>query len=291
MKLQHNIDLFPYLSMRLHTKAEYFFEAKTKEDLFQAIQTTHASGMPLTILGGGSNLVFHSSIIQGLVMKNSYADIRVVSENDDTIDIEVGSGTNMGVLVQYISERGYSGLEYHKGLPGTVGGAVYMNSKWTRPLTYVGDCVTSALLSDASGKEKQVTKEYFSFAYDYSKLQDTHEYVISVTFRLNKSTSDVVTQHAKEAQTYRSKTQPAGRPTCGCFFRNLPTKSAGYLIDMAGMKGQSVGSFAVSDIHANFIVNTGGDARPEDLKQLILQIKEKVLEKFGIQLEEEVQVL
>lgn len=301
MQLQHNIDLFPYLSMRLHTKAEYFFEAKMHADLLHAIQTAHSLGLPLIMLGGGSNLVFHSSVIHGVVVKNSFAAIRVVSEHDDSVDIEVGSGTNMGVLVQYSSEHGYSGLEYHKGLPGTVGGAVYMNSKWTRPLSYVGDCVVSAMLSDASGTEKQVTKDYFTFAYDYSKLQDTHEYIISVTFRLKKSTSEVVTSQAKEAQLYRSKTQPGGMPTCGCFFRNISdkeqkkhnllTKSAGYLIDTAGMKGKTVGSFMVSDVHANFIINTGGDARPEDLQKLVGQIKAEVMGKFGIQLEEEVQVV
>lgn len=299
-KIQEQIDLFPYLSMRLHTKAQYFFEAKTREDLLNAIKATFKLNIPLIMVGGGSNIVFHASFVMGLVVKNSFSDLKVVSENKEEIDIEVGSGMNMALLIQHLEEKGYSGLEYQKGLPGTVGGGVYMNSKWTLPLSYVGDCVLQADLADKKGNEKKVDRDYFQFAYDYSKLQDTHEYVISVVFRLKKMDISLVTERALNAQTYRHKTQPFGKPTCGCFFRNvsegvqkkysLPTKSAGYLIDKAGLKGTTIGSFMVSDIHANFIVNKGGDARPEDLKVLSDLIKKKVKERFGIQLEEEVEI-
>jgi UDP-N-acetylmuramate dehydrogenase len=301
-RIQEQFDLFPFLSMRLHTKAEYFFEAKTKQDLLASIQAADKLKIPLVMLGGGSNLVFHASHVDGLVVKNSYSDMHIVSETEKDIDIEVGGGMNMALLIQHLEEKGYSGLEYQKGLPGTVGGGVYMNSKWTHPVSYVGDCVQSAILADGKGIEKKVDRAYFEFAYDYSKLQDTHEYVISVVFHLEKLDSKLVTERALNAQAYRHKTQPFGKPTCGCFFRNisedtqkkynLPTKSAGYLIDQAGLKGTTIGSFTVSSAHANFIQNTGvGEARPEDLKKLAELIKEKVKAKFNIQLEEEVQIM
>lgn len=299
-RISEQVDLFPYLSMRLHTQAQYFFEAKSSKDLLNALSVTSADHIPLTLLGGGSNLVFKDTMVPGLVVKNSYSEIKLVSETETDAVIEVGSGTTMAQLVLYCCEKGYSGLEYHKGLPGTVGGAVAMNSKWTHPLNYVGDSVVTALLSDASGTEKKVDSSYFAFAYDYSKLQETHETLLSVTFKLIKLDSLTVTQHAQEALTYRVKTQPSGKPTCGCFFQNisdeeqkklgLPTKSAGYLIDNAGMKGKSVGSFAVSPIHANFIINTGGDSKPQDLAQLVTTIKTKVKEKFGVELKEEVKI-
>lgn len=298
--VREQVDLFPYLSMRIHTNAQYFFEAKSKNDLLNAIKASSQLDIPLIMLGGGSNMVFHSATIAGLVVKNSFSDMRVVADNERDVDVEVGSGTSMAVLVQYLSEKGYSGLEYQKGLPGTVGGGVYMNSKWTHPLSYVGDCVLSAVLANKQGEEKKVDKDYFAFSYDYSNLQKTHEFILSVTFRLKKMDSQVIIERAQETQEYRKKTQPSGKPTCGCFFRNiseeeqkkhnLPTKSAGYLVDQAGMKGVSVGSFAVSDIHANFIINRGGDARPEDLKKLTDEIKEKVKAQFGIELKEEVEI-
>jgi len=175
-----------------------------------------------------------------------------------------------------------------------------MNSKWTHPLSYVGDSVLSGILADNQGVEKKVEKGYFAFDYDYSSLQKTHEFVISVTFRFKKTDPQTVSQRAQEALEYRSKTQPQGKSTCGCFFRNisekeqqehkLPTKSAGYLIEQVGMKGKSVGSFVVSDVHANFIINTGGNSRSEDLQQLALLIKGKVRRQFGIELIEEVEI-
>jgi len=300
-KIREQVDLFPYLSMRLHSIAQYFFEAKTKEELLLAIQAAHKLDLPLIVLGGGSNAVFQKSQVNGLVLKNSYSSIQALAATDATVDIEVGSGTNMAVLVQNIAEQGLSGLEYHKGLPGTVGGAIYMNSKWLHPVCYVGDKLVSAILIDAEGKEKKVLREYFKFDYDFSILQETHELLISAVFRLQKNDSEIVLQRADESIEYRKKTQPSGVATCGCFFRNisaaeqkehsLPTKSAGYLIDKAGMKGMQRGSFKVSDVHANFIINTGGDAKPEDLVSLVKLIKQQVKEKFGVELREEVEIM
>jgi len=300
-KVREQVDLFPYLSMRLHCMAHYFFEAKTKEDLLQAIQAAYQLNISLIVLGGGSNAVFQSSKVEGLVLKNSYSFQQALSATDTTVDIEVGSGTNMAILVQSLAEQGLSGLEYHKGLPGTVGGAIYMNSKWLHPPCSVGDRLVSAILIDKEGKEKKVTKDYFTFDYDFSILQETHEYIVSVIFRLQKNDSEVVLQRADESIEYRKKTQPSGVATCGCFFRNitsaeqkdhnLPTKSAGYLIDKSGLKGMQRGSFKVSDVHANFIINTGGDARPEDLVSLVKLIKQQVKEKYGVKLKEEVEVL
>ncbi len=300
-KVREGVDLFPYLSMRLHTKAQYFFEAQSKDDLLKAVQATKQLNIPFIMLGGGSNAIFKGSQVEGLVVKNSFTSIMAISATDTTAHIEVGSGTNMAQLVQYLAEQGLSGLEYHKGLPGTVGGAVYMNSKWLHPVCYVGDCVVSAVLVDGEGKEKKVDRKYFAFDYDYSILQKTHELLISVVFRLKKKDPDVLIQRANGSIEYRKKTQPSGSATCGCFFRNiaaseqiahgLPTKSAGYLIDKAGMKGVQIGSFKVSDVHANFIINEGGDARPEDLMSLVEKIKSKVKGQFGIILKEEVELL
>lgn len=300
-RVQENIDLFPYLSMRLHTLAQYYFEAKSKEDLIKAVKAAHTLKLPFIMLGGGSNAVFDRSEVKGLVVKNSYSSITALSATDETVDMEVGSGTNMAILVQKLAEQGLSGLEYHKGLPGTVGGAVYMNSKWLHPVSYVGDCVESALLINKEGEEKKVDKTYFAFAYDYSVLQKTHELLINVVFRLKKKDSETILKRADESIEYRKKTQPTGVATCGCFFRNitseeqkthgLPTKSAGYLIDKAGLKGLQRGSFKVSSVHANFIINQGGDARPEDLAELVKNIKSKVKEQFGIILKEEVELL
>lgn len=295
------VDLFPYLSMRLHTKAQYFFEAQSEADLSNAIQAAHKLHIPVVLLGGGSNAIFTSSHVSGLVIRNAFQSI-VAKDDGKFMDVTVSSGTQMSLFVERTIAMGAEGFEYHKGLPGTVGGAVYMNSKWTKPITYVGDTLISAQLMDKNGMIKTVDKAYFRFAYDYSFLQETKEILISATFKLKKVDKNILRLRAMESIEYRKITQPVGVATCGCYFRNisekdqnthhLPTKSAGYLIDKCGMKGYTVGSFSVSTVHANFIVNTdAGLSKPEDLATMVQTIKARVKEKFGVILKEEVQII
>ncbi|MFH0772833.1 MAG: UDP-N-acetylmuramate dehydrogenase [bacterium] len=299
-KVRKNVDLFPFLSMRLHTKASYLFEATSRDDLVCSLQAAHTLALPAVIMGGGSNMVFKGSIIPGLVILNLYSEITTLAETDKTIDLCIGSGTPMSVVILYSVKHGLSGLEQHKGLPGTVGGALYMNSKWTRPPSYVGDMLVGAEIIDRKGHVRRVDRDYFHFSYDYSKLQDTKEILLTATFRLQKKTVHEVAKNADESFAYRKKTQPFGVATCGCFFQNItpeqqkqlnvPTRSVGYLIDQVGLKGVKVGSFTVSSVHANFITNEGGDAHPEDLSTLVENIKERVRAKYGVELKEEVQI-
>jgi len=147
---------------------------------------------------------------------------------------------------------------------------------------------------------KKVAKSYFKFAYDYSILQKTGEIVLEAVFRLKKIDPKILQDRAARSFKYRKKTQPFGVASSGCFFRNisdeeknkrnLPTASAGYLIDKAGLKGFTVGGFYVSPIHANFIINKG-NGKNEDLIKLLGIIKKGVKEKFGVELEEEVIII
>jgi UDP-N-acetylenolpyruvoylglucosamine reductase len=298
-RVDENRGLLPYLTLRMGTKAKYFFEAKSREDLINAKRASLVLKLPLYILGGGSNIFFTKPLIIGLVVKNIYQKKLIIQETDDTGEILVSSGYPTNLLVNQLIETGYQGLEYHLGLPGTVGGAIFMNSKWTNPLTYFGEKLIKADLIDTQGKIKSVDHDYFQFAYDSSVLQKTKEILLEVTFRFKKEDKQVLKQRAQLALQYRLRTQPKGVATCGCFFRNialeekdrlgLPTTSVGYLIDHAGLKGLRQGNFIVSDKHANFIVNMGRDkAKPEDLLILISLIKEKIKKKFKIDLKEEV---
>ncbi|MBI2641239.1 hypothetical protein HYW87_01420 [Candidatus Roizmanbacteria bacterium] len=175
-----------------------------------------------------------------------------------------------------------------------------MNSKWTNPTRYFGDSLVSALILDKEGDVKKVDRDYFQFAYDSSVLQKTKEIVLTVTLKLKKAPSEALKKRNQNAMAYRKKTQPYGIFSSGCFFRNigeaerlragLPTSSAGYLVDKAGLKGTKSGNFVVSDKHANFIIHKGnGD--PKDLVKLLQIIKERVKEKFGVELKEEVVVI
>ena len=295
-------NLFPYLTLRTSTVAEYFFEAHTKEDLINAVKVAQQCHISFTMIGGGSNIAATKNSISGLIIKNNYAKLELLKEEKEYVEVLVSSGYTITLLVNKTIEKGWGGFEHHEGLPGTMGGAIYMNSKWTHPWSYVSDPLISANLLDASGEVKTVNRDYFCFAYDYSILQKTREIFIDGVFRLIKKDPAILKQQSHETMLYRRQTQPFGEATCGCFFRNiskedqerlhLPTTSSGYLIDQVGMKNKGVGTFVISPMHANFIINTGKmEGNTADLLQLVEEIKVKVREKFGIELVEEVVVV
>jgi len=297
LKIEKNKNLKPYNTLKTEAFASYFFEAKEKEDLVNIKKYSLFFQLPLLIIGGGSNLVFIRKKIDKLVVKNSYVSLEKLLEDKNYVYVKASSGLPMAFLVNESIKNGWSGLEYHYGLPGTVGGAIYMNSKWTNPLSYVGDYLEKAVLIDNQGCLKEVDRYYFQFAYDYSILQKTQEILVEVVFKLKKEKKELVKKRAQEALIYRKKTQPFGVFSSGCFFQNisekerlekkLPTTSSGYLIDKAGLKNFSVGDFYISPIHANFIINKG-NGKASDLKKLLKIVKKKVKEKFGVKLKEEV---
>ena len=287
INLEMNKDITSLFTLKIKTRAEYFFEAKTREDLISAKKYSLEQKLPLLILAGGSNLAITKDVIPGLVVKNSYSQSKIISEDANHVLLSVSSGYPVSKLVNETVEKGLSGFQYHKGLPGTVGGAIYNNSKWTKPLSSFGDNLIEAYLVDKNGNEKKVNKEYFQFAYDFSILHQTKEILLEAILKLTKKDPEELKNQAVKALDYRRQTQPQGVFTSGCFFQNVSGGSAGEMIDKAGLKGFCVGNFQVSQKHANFIINTG-NGKPEDLKKLVKIIKDRVKEKFGVELKEEV---
>jgi len=286
-KIQKNIDLLPFNTLKTHSIAEYFLEADTREDLIEGKKFTLKNKLPLFVLAGGSNLVIVKDKINGLVIKNSYKELKILKETGNDLLLSVSSGYPVSLLVNETVNKGYQGFEYYKGLPGTVGGAVYMNSKWTKPESYFGENLIYAYLINDRGRDKKVNKDYFQFGYDYSYLQESNEIILEAVFKLKKVDPVILKERAKYAFEYRKKTQPIGVKTSGCFFKNVNGSSAGRMIDQAGLKGFAVGDFFVSSLHANFIINRG-NGKSKDLLKLVKIIKEKIRQKFGVELQEEV---
>lgn len=299
-RIRKDKDISFYFTLRTHTIAEYYLEVETRQDWVDIVKFAHDNTIPLFILGGGSNMAVTKDFIPGITVRNLYQKKEIIAETEETADLLVSSGYSVARLVAETTTAGLEGFEYHMGLPGSVGGAIYMNSKWTKPVTYFGDFLLEAHLLTRDGEEKTVERDYFNFAYDYSILQETKEIVLEAVFRLKKTDPDLLKKRAAESSAYRRSTQPHGVQTAGCFFQNisdedqkrldLQTKSAGNLIDKAGLKGKSQGGYMVSDHHANFIVNTG-TGKPEDLKFLLNLVKQTVKEKYNIDLKEEVVVV
>jgi len=265
-------------------------EADTREDLLEGKKFALKNKLSLFILAGGSNLAIIKDKISGLVIKNSYKELKILKETDNDLLLSVSSGYPVSLLINETVNKGYQGFEYHKGLPGTVGGAIYMNSKWTKPKNYFGDNLIYAYLINDRGQDKKVNRDYFQFGYDYSYLQKSNEIILEAVFKLKKINPVILKKRAKYAFEYRKKTQPMGVKTSGCFFKNVNNRSAGQMIDQAGLKGFEVGDFFVSPIHANFIINRG-NGKNKDLLKLVKIIKEKVKNKFGVELQEEVIII
>lgn len=305
--LLKNEQLGKYTTFKIGGPADYFYNAKTIEDFVSAILLGRKLHLPIFILGGGTNILIGDKGIRGLVVRNGTRAISMrgakgsmsKGKSNELVFVEAESGVVMNQLVRFTVEEGLSGLEMQLGLPGSVGGAVYMNSKWTHPTGYVGDVVYQAKILTPESEIKEVPKSYFQFAYDTSILQKSQDIVLSVVFALRRKEKTALWKIANESVLYRHGTQPQGVHSPGCTFRNISeaeamavstpnhTTSAGFLVDHSGCKGMRVGDAYVSDMHANFIINKGA-ARAADVVQLIEKIRKKVFDQFGVRLEEEI---
>lgn len=292
--------------LRIHTyfkiggPADLFYIANNAEDLFKATTVCLRQHVPYFILGGGSNILVSDRGIRGLVIRNRANKIKIQKlmgkVKDRQIDVQEAqvyaeSGVITNLLVRRTIQEGLKGLEYFLGVPGTIGGAVYNNSHYKKEL--IGDRVKVVEVVSKTGEKKEYTKSQMKFKYDSSILQKTNEVVLNVTFQLSGGKTGLLWKYAEEFAKMRSDTQPLKYPSAGCIFKNLEekdkstSKSAGSLIDAAGLKGVRIGGAQVSEKHANFIVNTG-NATAKDVVKLIELIKGKVKNQFGVKLETEI---
>ena len=305
--ITENEILANHCTWRVGGPARFWYEAKSSDSLIKAIFIAQELGLPYFVLGGGSNILFSDSGFNGLLIKNSSSQIKILATRGKinnkilTKDVYVESetGVTFNRLVRFTLEDGLSGMEPFLGQPGTVGGAMYINAHFPARKKFIGDLVHSAKILKNDGKVEEVVCRYFKFGYDESCLQHTKEIVLSVVFRLTKSVREKVWEEANKTIAYRQISQPQGYPTAGCTFRNISkadalvlstpnfSQSAGFLIDKCGLKGHSVGGAQISDKHANFIINKN-HAKAGDILKLIELCKKQVKNKFGASLREEI---
>lgn len=278
--------------------ADALFEAAKSADLIQAVQLCLNHQVPYFVLGGGSNILVGDKGFRGLVIKNRADNVRTVGFHGkvnaakpqiNQAIVEADSGTLLNKLVRFTVEEGLGGLEVFLSVPGSVGGGIYNNSHY-RPEEdeFIGNLLYQATIIDQQGNLKDVPQSYFKFNYDYSILQDTEEVVIKASFILRGGNKQELWQLATDTVKRRNQRQPIGIACSGCTFRNpSQARSAGYLIDQAGLKNAQVGQARVSPIHASFIENLGG-ATAKDVLELIDKIKTTVYDKFSVKLELEI---
>lgn len=305
-RIKENEPMANHTTFKIGGPARFYFEAQTIDEIIRAVELCQKLDLPYFILGGGSNLLVSDQGYQGLVIKNKSNKIKLLGYQGkienlksqiNKLFIEVESGVLTNSLVRYTLKEGFSGLEDFLGIPGSVGGAIYINAHYRDH--FIGDCLEKAKILTKDGKVKEVENTYFRFAYDQSILQKTGEILLSVIFRLTGGDKDILWQKAQTSLEWRQKNHHYDLPSAGCIFRNIQksealrlgtpdsTQSVGFLIEAAGFKGTVEGGAQISKNHANFIVNLGG-ARAADVVRLINSVKAKVKEKFGINLKEEI---
>lgn len=304
LRVKKDVLLAPHTTLKVGGPADLFFVAQQTDGFIKAIKAAIQLKIPCFVLGGGSNIVVSDQGWRGLVIKNRDEQIRVVGyggkktkeEQQGKVVVEASGGTYLQRLKRWTLEQGLEGLEFVDGIPGTVGGAVKLNvhDRHLPRERYLSDVLVEADLLDWQGEVKTVGNEYFQFDQwrqgwkTGSCLVETGETVLRARFSLKQVDPGKLWAYIEEYSAWRQEHQPQGYPSAGSFFANPRFDlSAGQLIDRAGLKGMRVGDAAVSQVHANFIVNLGS-ARASDVFTLANLIKREVEKKFGIHLEEEV---
>lgn len=308
VKIQESVSLAPFSSFRIGGRARYFFEAKNLEEIKEAVAWTRTEKQSIFVLGGGTNLLIDDGGFDGLVLKPSLNFLETHNE-----EVGVGAGVLVSDFLEFCIARGLSGWEWAGGLPGTLGGAVRGNAGAFR-----GETKDSVLVVESLDiftlEQKQRSNEECNFAYRssvFKKLGDK-EIIISAELKLKSGDASKIREATQAKITYRKERHPLEYPNIGSIFKNVPIRNipaerqreflhvvktdpfpvipTAYLISEAGLKGVREGEAMISPKHPNFIVNMGG-AKALEVKILILRIKETVKNKFGIDLEEEVQIV
>ena len=283
--LKMNEPMARHTSFRIGGGAEVMAFPKSAEELSAVLKASALLDVKPAILGAGTNVLAPDAGIPGLVicLKDCLDGMAQLEGNR----IRVAAGVTMTRAAVFAANLGLSGLEFAHGIPGTVGGGVYMNAG-----AYGGEIVQvceSVEVMDMAGNLTERSNEKMQFSYRHSVLEDEGGIVVSAVFQLTPGDPAEIKAKMKELQGKRSASQPLDLPSAGSAFKRPVGGYAAALIDQAGLKGYQVGGAAISTKHAGFAVNLGG-ATAEDVKKLLTQVSDKVFENSGIRLEPEVRI-
>lgn len=277
--------LAKHTSFRIGGGAEVMAFPKSEDELSALLKKSALLDWKFAILGAGTNVLAPDEGVQGLVicLKDCLDGMR---QTDET-HIQVMAGVTMSRAAVFAANLGLAGMEFAHGIPGTVGGGVYMNAG-----AYGGeisDICESVQVMDYSGEVKTLSRDQMDFSYRHSCLEGREAVVVSAVFELIPGSSDEIRSKMKDFQQRRMASQPLDLPSAGSAFKRPSGGYAAALIDQAGLKGYRIGGAAISEKHAGFAVNLGG-ATAADVKALLTQVSETVYNSTGILLEPEIRI-
>jgi len=276
-----NEPLAPHAWLKVGGPAQMFAEPRSVEELEQLVKRADQQGIPMRMLGAGSNLLIHDEGVSGLVIKLSDTAFQQVHV-EETVVRAGGAALLSNVISESVS-AGLAGLETLVGIPGTVGGAVKGNAGGRHG--EIGDFVKSVDVLTSRGERFTRTGDELSFEYRSSGINEL--VILSVEFELKPGDVEEITRRMRQLWITKKASQPFSFQSAGCIFKNPRGLSAGALIEQSGLKGTRIGGAEVSDRHANFIV-THPEATSTDVLNLIDLIRSRVREKQGLELENEI---
>ncbi len=288
VKFHRNESLAPHTTMRVGGPADIFVEAKDVATMTALMRAARAAGVPVTVLGRGSNVIVADAGIRGLVVLSRAEGCRI--EGDRLI---AEAGLPLAKAATQAQRAGLSGLEFGLAIPGTVGGAIWGNAGAHG--SDIASVLESVTVLRVDGAEATEPASALALKYRDSRIKGTAgrsagDLILTATFRLNLAHPGAVKARLDEILRWRQEHQPLNKPSAGSVFRNPPGDSAGRLIDECGLKGTRVGGAAISDKHANFIVNEGR-ATASEIRRLGDMAREAVRTRFGVDLEYEIRFI
>ena len=272
-----------HTSFKIGGSASVWIEPLDAEDMMSVLEFLKGKKVPFLVLGNGTNVLVRDGGFGGiLISMKKFSELRVRGNC-----IAAGAGTGLGKVLEKSLEAELTGLEFAAGIPGTVGGAVVTNAGGRTG--EIGGLIRKVTVLDMERGMLSISGKELGFAYRSCSLCPGM-IIIDVEIELSSGKKDEIKGEIDEVLRYRKKTQPLDCPSAGCIFKNPEGKSAGWLIELAGLAGKKAGGARISTKHANFIVNLGS-ARASDVICLMEMAESKIFERFGIKLEREIVIV
>lgn len=284
--ISENVSMAAHTSFKAGGCADLMVEPQDPEQLKAVLTILSESGYPFMVLGNGSNILVKDSGYHGVMVKIGSAFDHVEIEG---CTLKCGAGTLLSVAAKAAAGEGLSGLEFASGIPGSIGGAVFMNAG-----AYDGEMKLvlekARVISRDGQNDRYVTAEELDMGYRHTALHESGEIAVEAVFKLEKGDIDEIKAKIADLTARRNSKQPVSFPSAGSFFKRPTGYFAGKLVQDAGLKGLTVGGAQVSELHSGFIINKGG-ATATDILQLMEIVQQTVMDKFGVMLEPEVRII
>ena len=278
--IKENVSLKTLTTLKVGGISKYVFYPKDVTSLKKALTLFKKNNINYKIFGNGSNIIPSDKIYDGVIIKLS--SLNNLKINDEVIEVE--AGYSLMKLAKEVIKLGLSGLEWANGIPGTIGGAVYMNAgAYKQDMSFVLEKITAL---DENMNIVTLNKDELDFSYRHSRLMEENLICLSVTLKLEKKDISLIEEVVNKRKEKRMETQPLEYPSAGSVFRNPFNDFAGRLVEECNLKGKQIGGAMISLKHANFIINKD-NATGNDVLDLINLAKKEVKEKFNIELKQE----